>query len=193
MQPLGSTLEPGPLRRVHTLARAAMFAALIAVGAFIMIPLGPLHISLQTMMLMLTGFCLGPRGAFWALLLYLASAFVGLPMLGRGRAGPAIFFGPSCGYLPGFMVGAVVAGFAAGIADRRRRIAAMALFGVLGTVLILTLGSVGLRCVVVADWRSAFAFGMLPFLPGDLVKLVLAIVIRETFLVQPDERASDAA
>lgn len=182
---------PLALEQMHSLTRAAMFAALIAVGAFIMIPVGPLHISFQTMMLMLAGFCLGPRGAFWTMLLYLGATFIGLPMLGRGRAGPAVFFGPSCGYLPGFLCGAVIAGFAAGVAgSRRRRLAAMAVLGAIGTVVILACGSIGLRLTVTANWRDAFAFGLLPFLPGDLVKLALAIAIRETFLAKPWERTS---
>ncbi|MDR1745574.1 MAG: biotin transporter BioY, partial [Planctomycetota bacterium] len=85
---------PTPLPRIHDLARISLYAALIGAGAFVHVPVGPMHISLQTMMIMLAGFVLGPKKAALALLLYNVCGFIGLPMYGRGRAGPAAFLGP---------------------------------------------------------------------------------------------------
>ena len=185
--PLSGEPAPTPLSELRSLCRIALFAALVGVGAFIHIPFGPLHLSFQTMAIMLAGFVLGPRKAVLALLAYLACGFIGMPMFGRGKAGPASFLGPSAGYLVGFVVGAAVAGMSTlFVGGRRRRVAAMLLFGALGTATILALGAVGLRVTLVDSWSRAFAVGMLPFLPGDLVKMLVAVAIREAFFPETE-------
>lgn len=174
--------EPMPLAKLYTLTRISLFAALIGAGAFIHVPLGPAHISFQTMMVMLTGFILGPKKAALALAAYLACGFIGLPMFGRGKAGPASFLGPTVGFLVGFPVGAVIAGLATFVTGSRlRRVLAMILFGTLGTAALLALGAVGMRITIINDWRRAFAVGFFTFLPGDLLKMLLAIAVKEAF------------
>lgn len=178
----GAETAPAPLAPVQTLTRIALFAALIGAGAFVYLPLGPLHLTLQTMLVMLTGFVLGPKMAAWALFAYLGCGFLGLPMFGRGKSGPASFFGPSAGYLAGFWVGAVVAGCSAYFSgSRTRRLVAMAFFGTLGSVLLLLLGAAGMRLTIMNDWHSALAAGMYPFLPGDILKMLAAAAVKEAF------------
>ena len=172
------------------MARGAMFAALVGAGAFIMIPAGPLFFSLQTMMVMLTGFCLGPGKAARAIFLYLAAGFIGLPVFGRGMAGPAAFFGPTCGFFPGFVAMAALTGLSSPVRARRRRIALMIATGTAGFLVMLACGAAGLRLVAVPDWERAFLVGMVPFLPVEPVKLALAIAVRETFF--PPEGAGHA-
>ncbi len=171
-----------PLEKTLALTRTAMFAALLAVGAYIVIPMGPTHFTMQSMMVMLTGFCLGPRRAFLALLLYLAAGCIGLPVFGRGRAGPAALIAPTGGYYFGFAVGAVACGFAARIGGgRRRRVFAMIAAGIIGACVTLTIGAVWLRMLVIDSWRNAFFIGAIPFIPVELVKLGVAIYIKEAF------------
>ena len=110
-EPLAEDPSPTPLSQLHDLARISLYAALIGAGAFVHVPVGPMHISLQTLLIMLAGFVLGPKRAALALLLYNICGFIGLPMYGRGRAGPAAFLGPTAGYFAGFVAGAVIAGF----------------------------------------------------------------------------------
>lgn len=174
--------SPMPLQRIHDLARISLYAALIGAGAFVHVPVGPMHISLQTMMIMLAGFVLGPKKAALALLLYNVCGFIGLPMYGRGRAGPAAFLGPTAGYFAGFLVGAAIAGFSAYFdGSRRKRIAAMIAFGAAGSVATLLLGTLVLWWRFVPEWNRAFAIGFLPFIGGDLLKMLAAAAIREAF------------
>lgn len=168
-----------PPLELRDLTRLALFAALTGAGAFIHIPFGPAHISLQTMMVMLTGFVLGPKKAALAMLLYLACGFIGLPMFGRGKAGPASFLGPTVGYLAGFVVGAAIAGCAVFFdGSRLRRFIAMLGFGLLGSVALLAIGAVGMRLTIIDAWPKAFAFGFFPFLPGDCLKMLAAAAVR---------------
>lgn len=174
--------EPMPLPAVHDLTRIAMFAALVGAGAFIHIPVGPMHISLQTMMIMLAGFMLGPKKAAVSLLLYALCGFIGLPVFGRGRAGPASFLGPTAGYYPGFVLGAAVAGLSCYFSGNgRRHVVAMIGFGFLAVVILLGVGAIGVKITMGIEWDRALAIGFFTFLPGDLLKVLAAAAVRQAF------------
>lgn len=160
----------------------ALFAALIVVLSLmppIPMPGIPVPITLQTLGAMLAGAMLGPvRGAL-ACLLYLALAAVGLPVLPGGRGGLGAFFGPTGGFLVGMVAGALVTGWLA------RRLAARAsgtwqgLAGYVaacvvgGIVVVYALGVPWLAAVAKMDMAKA-ASAVAVFLPGDLVKAVVA-------------------
>lgn len=175
--------SPPPLSETAGLTRISLYAALVGVGAFIHIPFGPMHISLQTMMVHLTGFALGPRRAALALLLYNLCGFIGLPMFGRGKAGPASFLGPTAGYFAGFVLSALISGLAVRFSGTRRgRLGAMLFFGGVGAVVDLAAGSLLLYWRFIPDLTRAFVVGFVPFIVGDLVKMVVAALIADRFL-----------
>jgi biotin transport system substrate-specific component len=101
--------QPGDTGR--DLARIAIFAALIAVLGMVTIPLPwGVPITAQTLGVMLAGAVLGPRKGPLAVLLVLALAAIGLPVLSGGRGGLGVFVGPTAGYLIGWIAGALVVG-----------------------------------------------------------------------------------
>lgn len=172
--------SPQPLSEARFLTRISLYAALIGIGAFLHIPFGPMHISLQPMMVNLTGFRLGVRQAGWALLLYNFCGFVGLPMFGRGKAGPASFLGPTAGYFVGFLVSAMISGLARRYGRTRRgRFVSMLIFGGIGSTAALVCGSLLLYLRFIPDFSHAFMVGFVPFILGDLVKVVAAAVISD--------------
>lgn len=157
-------------------ARIATFAALTAVLGM---P-GPLAlfgnavpITLQTLGVMLAGSLLGAwRGAL-AMLTFLALVAAGLPLLSGGRGGPGVFVGPSAGYLVGFVVGAAVTGL---IVQRFKtlsfwRVLAACVVG--GMLVMYTLG-IPLQSLVTGFSLQTVATGALMYLPGDLLKAVVA-------------------
>lgn len=179
-KPIG--VQPMPLAQVRDMARIALYAALVGAGAFIHVPVGPMHISLQTMMIMLAGFVLGPKKAALAMLLYLLCGLIGLPMFGRGKAGPASFLGPTAGYFLGFVAGAVLAGCSTFVrGSRMRRLAARIGFGAAGSVVLLLAGTALLWLRFIPDWNRALLVGFVPFIGGDLVKMVVAALVTEAF------------
>ncbi|MDR1744475.1 MAG: biotin transporter BioY [Planctomycetota bacterium] len=184
-------VAPLPLESVHGMARIALYAALVGAGAFIHVPVGPMFISLQTMMIMLAGFALGPKKAALAMLLYLLCGLIGLPMFGQGKAGPASLLGPTAGYFPGFVLGAVLAGcsvfFARG--SRTGRMAARLVLGALGSVALLLTGAALLRLRFIPDWNSALLVGFFPFIVGDLIKMTAAAFVAEAFFPKTGEDA----
>lgn len=100
-----------PLRRGRTrqMLLTALCAALIAVGAFIRIPVPVVPFTLQTFFVTLAGLLLGARLGALSALLYVTLGLIGLPIF-AGGGGPGYVLQPSFGYLIGFVLGAYVTG-----------------------------------------------------------------------------------
>lgn len=149
-------------------------SALIALAAQIefRLPFTPVPITGQTLAVSLVGMTLGARKAGAAVLAYLAEGCSGLPVFSGGAAGFSHLLGPTGGYLVGFVVSAVSAGALCERGwDRSPLRAAAALL--LSSLWVLLPGMLVLAAFVGGIGR-AFEAGVLPFLPGDLVKCTIA-------------------
>lgn len=152
------------------------FSILIGLSAQISIPLPftPVPITGQTLTVLLTGAVLGSRRGALAVLTYLAQGFAGLPVFAGGKFGLAALFGPTGGYLLGFVVAAFVTGWLAERGwDRDFKTNALAMLA--GNVVIYLVGLPWLAVFTGAN--QAIALGLLPFIPGDLLKLALATAL----------------
>ncbi len=156
-------------------ALACLFAALCSAGAFIVLPIpgSPVPIVVQNLFVVLAGLLLGPWWGSAAVLLFLGLGAIGFPVFSGGRGGIAILAGPTGGYLFGYLAAALVAGFI----GRGRTLWRAALGSALGFILILGLGSLRLKLLKNVDWPKALAAGLLPFLPGDAIKAILAALV----------------
>ena len=107
------------------LSLTALFAAFIAAGTFISIPLpmSPVPIVLQNLFAVLSGLLLGPVMGAGAVGLYLIAGAVGLPIFSGTSGGIAQFLKPSGGYLPGYFLAALVAGLILGTPRLGQKIA----------------------------------------------------------------------
>jgi biotin transport system substrate-specific component len=156
---------------------ASLLAALIAVGAYLQVPLpiGPVPLVLQNLFVLLAGLLLGSRWGIISVGIYLLVGAIGLPVFVGGKGGLAHFLGPTGGYLLGFAACALVTGFLAekssnaGIKD--------VLAVVLGSLAIYVFGVPWLKLVTAMSWQKALTLGMLPFLPGDAIKATAAVLL----------------
>ncbi len=166
---------------LRSTVQTALFAALIAVGAYIAIPIpfSPVPLVLQNMIVLLAGLLFGPRRAAAAVMLYLALGSLGLPIFAGGAAGPATFAGPTGGYLAAYLPAAVLT---AAIAHRYQGTAAAMLATAIGAGLILALGALWLATVAGLSWHGAAVTGILPFIPGDILKVLAAVALRRRLL-----------
>ncbi len=161
----------------------SLMAALIAAGGFIAIPLGPVPITLQTMFIMLAGLLLGMKWGTACVAIYLLAGGLGLPVFSAGRGGFAHFAGPTGGYLVGFLVAVFMVGVITDIADRSeqiepgRRIVLDFIAVLIGSAMIYAVGIPWLKIMTSMPWEKAVAVGALPFLIGDMVKIVAAVTI----------------
>jgi biotin transporter BioY len=162
-------------------ALVVLFSLLIALSAQVSIEIGPVPITLQTLAVLLTGALLGSRLGAATILLYLLEGVAGLPVFAGGnnawslaRGGVPYFLGPTAGYLFGFLPAAFVVGW---FAERgwTRSIPRTVLAMVIGNLIIYALGLVNLARFVPPP--ALLSAGLLPFLPGDALKIALAVII----------------
>lgn len=161
-----------------SLALIGLFVATTAVLAQISIPLpfSPVPLTGQTFSVFLAGALLRGRQAAFAMIAYMLLGAVGVPVFARGQAGPGVLLGPTGGYLFGFVLGAYVEARILenkGAATYRRLVWAML------TCLLLTyaLGALRLVTLLRITPREALAVGVIPYLPLDLLKLLVAAVV----------------
>lgn len=164
----------------RSLTHIALFAALIAVlGLVPRVDLAAgVPITAQSLGIMLCGTVLGAKRGALAVLLFLLLVALGLPLLSGGRGGLGVFVGPSAGFLVGFPIAAFVAGW---IMERTTLPAfwAAAAGGVIGGIGVLyAFGITGMAIVLDKTLAEAALLG-LAFLPGDIIKAVLAGLVTQ--------------
>lgn len=155
---------------------ASLFGAGTAVGAFIMIPLPPVPITLQTLFLYIATALLGGRLAALSQFVYLLLGIIGLPVFSGGKSGFGVLFGPTGGYLLGFVLGAFLIGILIDLKKNPRPLW-MGFSMVMGTIIIYVLGVAQLSVIAKLSILKAVSVGALPFLIGDLLKIIIAVFI----------------
>ena len=154
---------------------SALFAALIAVGAFIAIPIGPVPIVMQNFFVLLTGLLLGPRWGVIACGVYLLAGALGLPVFAGGTGGIGRFFGPTGGYLLAYLPAVFLTGWIS--QNKKKAVVWDSLAMILASIVIYTLGASWLKVSTGMTWSKSLAVGMLPFLLGDALKIIAAVVV----------------
>ena len=154
--------------------------ALITASAKIQVPFWPVPMTLQTLAIMTVFATFGMRLGLATILGYLAAGFAGLPVFAGPIAGPLYFAGPTAGFLAGFVIAAVIVGYAA---DNGWSKSAIKMFGVMliADIAIFALGFAWLGFMYVSQKTgttlgaaTAFKVGVQPYIIADLVKMALA-------------------
>lgn len=162
--------------KVRLLVIMAMLVAVCGVCAQVSIPM-PIGVpfTLQTLAVMIIALILPPKWAGVTLLVYLGAGCVGLPVFAQAKAGIGAFFGPTGGFLWGFLPAAICISYLAKAATLTWKRGILAC--VSGMVITYGLGVVQLSFVSQISLGQAFVVGALPYLPLEVVKVVLAIKI----------------
>lgn len=165
------------VNKIAEMTRMALMVAMNCVSAYIIIPL-PFSLSpiaLQTLIVNLTGYVLNAKQAFMTMLVYLLVGLAGVPVFTGGSAGPGKLFGPTGGYIIGFLFTAVFLAYFRGEKYSFKRYALLGC--VIGIPLIYVFGVVQLKLITGMGWDKAIMTGALPFIPLDIVKCLAAAVI----------------
>ncbi|MBT8371285.1 MAG: biotin transporter BioY [Desulfobacterales bacterium] len=151
---------------------ASLCAALMAVGAFIAIPLGPVPIVLQNMFVFLAGLLLGSRWGLASVAVYLLAGAAGLPVFAGGMGGIGRIVGPTGGYLIGYLPAVFIIGAISRQGAERVGYDIVAM--ICGTMVLYAFGVSWLKTLTGMTWSKTLAAGMYPFLVGDALKIVAA-------------------
>ncbi len=158
----------------------AVFTALIAAGSYAAVPIGPVPIVLTTLFVVLSGLLGGFRIGVFSVLAYLLLGILGLPVFAGGAGGFAVITGPTGGYLIGYILAAASAGLIFHPAEKtpqNMRILMVSLAAFIAGAIVYLPGLPWLKISLGMDWAKALKAGMLPFIPGDLLKTAAAIAI----------------
>ncbi len=163
------------VEKLRPVVLSSLMAGLMAVGAYIHIPIGPVPIVLTNLFVLLAGLLLGSRWGAASAGIYLLIGAIGMPVFYGGKGGLAHILGPTGGYLFGFVLCAWFTGF---ISERfRHSVLGGIIAVVIGSLIVYGLGVPWLKVVTKMSWHKALAVGMLPFLPGDAMKAAVAIIL----------------
>ena len=164
-------------------ARFAWYAVLAVLGTLLLtlsaktrVVLGPVDMSLQTLAVYAIAAVFGMRLGLATLLLYMAEGAAGLPVFQatpEKGIGLAYMMGPTGGYLAGFVLAAVIVGWAA---DRGwdRRIVTFAGAVLAGEVVVMALGFAWLAMLI--GPAKSWQYGVEPFILPDLIKVALVVL-----------------
>lgn len=169
---MGVEIEGGSRARV--LALSGVFGALTAVGGLVSIPFFPVPLTLQTFFVYLAVLKL-KKHAYISQAIYLGIGAIGLPVFARGMGGYAVLVGPTGGFLLGFLLGAFASGQL--LETMRGKSHGELVAIVLCSTLIFLVGWLWLSYWLGGNLMAAAWAGVIPFLPGDAVKLAMATIV----------------
>ncbi len=158
--------------RLRMMIISALFAAIIGVLAQLTVPLPLVPITGQTLAIGLAATILGAKYGTLSVLIYLCMGAIGLPVFAQLSGGLGILFGPTGGFLIGFIPTAFLIGFY--LEKTTFTIANAVIANVLGMFVALIFGTVWLKFVASLTWTAAIASGFAPFLIVGLLKAFLA-------------------
>lgn len=135
------------------------------------LPFTPVPITGQTFGVLVLGALLGSRYGTSVVIAYVLQGLIGLPVFAGWKGGIAVVFGPTGGYIVGFIFAAFLVGWLLERSWSRRLDLTFAAL-LIGNAVIYAFGLPWLALFV--GWDQVLQMGLIPFLPGDLVKLLMA-------------------
>lgn len=159
-------------KKLKQLIINALFAVIIAILAQITIPIGPIPLTGQTFAVGLAATILGARNATISVAVYIVLGAIGIPVFAGMAAGLGIIFGPTGGFIIGFLFNAYITGY---IIEKTNFGMAYAIFAnILGSFVTLLFGAIWLKISGDLSWSTAFTAGAVPFIIPGILKATLA-------------------
>lgn len=173
--------------KLRPMVYAAVFAAVLCVISPFTIPIGPIPLSLATFAVYLAAAVLGWKYGTLSVLLYVLIGVIGVPVFSGFHGGFDRLIGPTGGFLIGYVLCALTTGLLLLKRENKKWLYPVAMLA--GTVVLYTLGTVWFIILTQSTLSAALLLCVVPFLPGDALKIVLASVIapqlRKVLVKQP--------
>ncbi len=176
------TMEVEMKLTIKEMTLAAMFAALTSIGAFISIPLGEIPVTLQSLFVLLSGLILGPKLGALSQLIYLILGLVGLPIFAGFTGGLQSIMKASFGFIIGFVFASYIVGKIAHLKKENSSLLIW-LASLVGTIVTYLFGLPYMYYILNTvlgkglSFNAIFNMGFLLFLPGDILKLIVASLV----------------
>lgn len=162
---------------VKQLALVGLMTAVICILApfSLNIPISPVDISLGTLAIYFAVSVLGAKLGTLSVIIYILLGLAGLPVFTGFMGGPAKLFGPSGGYIIGYIFMTPICGLSLKIGKDKflPRLA----FMLLGTLVLYLFGSAWMACQLSLTFPRALMAGVVPYIPGDFIKILIAMIV----------------
>ena len=163
----------------RSITSVGLAVALLVIGSAIALPIGPVPISLQSLVVLTIGITMGKRLGVMAVTVYVIAGLVGLPVFAGLKGGPQYIFSPTFGFIMAFILAAYIVGSAYESSSNFRRYTSL----VIATLLIYVIGA-GYFYVVQSvhlgnniPFTKVLQLTVLPFVLGDVIKLHVAFCV----------------
>ena len=160
--------------KTKDLTLIAIATALTCVLSPLSVPIGVVPIALTNLVLLLNTYVLGYKKALVACLLYIIIGAIGIPVFANFSGGIGILTGPTGGYIIGYIPMVLVAGL---LIEKFENKVIHIIAMIIGTALCYTLGTWWFCFVMSSSLASAMAICVTPFIPFDLIKIIIVIII----------------
>ncbi len=164
--------------KARDLTYIGLSVALMAAGAAISIPIGPVPISLQSLFALIIGMVLGKRLAPVAMMIYIAAGLLGLPFFSGLKGGPQYIISPTFGFIIAFILAAFIAGWGSETGSRLKNYISL----IAATIVLYVIGAVYFYLVekfylgTTYEIADILKLTVVPFIIGDFVKLNIAYI-----------------
>lgn len=172
-----SSITPQPAKHGFTTRQIAVIGVMTAVTCILApfsLPIGPVPVSLTNLAIYFALYSLGTKYGTISYLIYLLIGFIGVPVFSGFTSGPGKLLGPTGGYLIGFIAMALIAGIFIDKFISNRIICILGM--ILGTIVAYAFATAWLAYQAHMDFRAALLTAVIPFVPGDLIKMALAMI-----------------
>ncbi len=168
-------------KAIVCLLGVASFTLLTWLGAYIYIPLSntPVPITMQTLFVLLSGAILGRRLGALSQILYLTLGAAGIPFFTSGSFGMFHLLGPTGGYILGFIAASYIIGR---MLEKKDNLISIITAFIAGSIAIFTFGAGWLAFGLGFGIEKALYLGVLPFVPGCIIKIITATIITKSCL-----------
>lgn len=163
----------------------SLFTSLTVVGGFISIPIGTVPITLQTIFVVLSGIILGAKLGALSQIIYVILGLVGLPIFSGGTGGLISIVSPTFGFLISFIAAAYVIGK---LTEKNKSFSTIIYSVILGSFVIYLIGVPYFYFIFTnylgktINFYTALKYACIPFIPGDIIKAVIAIILAKKLI-----------
>lgn len=165
--------------QLRNMMMSAIFTAFMIISSYIVVPIGPVPHTLQTLVVILSGFLLGPKWGPISMVTWILLGVLGLPVFNQGQAGAVMLVGPTGGFIIGFIVCSWLIGILT-VRDIKSGYFKTFIYLLSGIMVTYIVGLVGFKLsfeyflLKPMTWEKSVWIAIAPFLPFDIIKTVVA-------------------
>lgn len=168
--------------KIREMLLSGLFTALVIISSYIVIPIGPVPHTLQPLVVILSGFLLGPKWGPISIITWIVLGCLGLPVFNQGQAGAVMLVGPTGGFIIGFIILSWLVGkFTSN--DPRASFYKNFAYLTFAMLICYVFGLVGFKLSFTyflqkpMSWEKSMLLAIAPFLPFDIIKAAIAAYV----------------